>query len=817
MKNILIASALALAPAMIHSSSADAQNQSARVVKAPPALVGSGFYTPNRAPLQGVPFQKLPPGAITPRGWLREQLLLDANGLSGRLPEVSPFLKYEGNGWVDPKSNDGWEELPYWLRGYGDLSYVLRDPKMLKTTQKWIDGILANQKPDGYFGPERLKTTENGKPDLWPHMLVLDALHSYYEFSGDARVIPWMTRYFRWQSKLPNDSFKSGWGALRWADNMAVLYWLYNKTGDDFLLDLGRRIHENSVNYVDNLPNMHNVNLAQGIREPGEFWMQSGKAKDLNAVENDYDSIMSRYGQFPGGGFAGDENIRAGKFDPRQGFETCGIVEYMHTHEMMTRISGDAAWADRAEELAFNSLPAALTPDHKGIHYITSANSIELNGGGTQGQFDNHFEMLPFRDGATDYRCCPHNYGMGWPYYAEESWLATSDKGVAASLYTASDVSVKVGDGTLVKWSEATEYPFADTIQFKLSTPKTVRFPLYLRIPQWTQNAQISVNGKAVKVAATPLSYVALERSWKDGDTVSLRLPMQIAVKKWAENGDSVSVKYGPLWFALDMGETWQREGGPDAFPQFYVTAQKPWNYGLPADVKASDFTISRPVAVSAQPWTPATAPIRLQIKARRVPGWEADAQGIVRPLQESPALSSQPLQTVSLLPMGAARLRISSFPTVSSGPGAFDWQPHAQGNLTRAAASHVHDSLEAINDGILPKNSNDHSVRRFTWWDHRGGQEWASLTFAKSQTVSSASLYWFQDGAGCYAPASWKLSYKDGDNWKTVETTDNFGTAIDQFNTVKFKPVTTTALRVDVQLMPDKSSGILEWQTNAK
>ncbi len=792
----------------------------ARVVKSPPALTGSGFYAANRAPLQGVPFQKLPPGAVTPRGWLRRQLELDATGLSGRLPEISDFLKYEDNGWVDPKSNNGWEELPYWLRGYGDLSYVLKDSKMLATTQKWTNGILSAQKPNGYFGPDRLLTSENNMPDLWPHMLVLDALHSYYDYSGDARVIPFMTRYFKWQSTLPDNAYKNGWGALRWADNMAVLYWLYNKTGNASLLDLSKRIHDNSVNYVDNLPNMHNVNLAQGIREPGEYWMQSGNPAHLNAVEQDYQSIMSRFGQFPGGGFAGDENIRPAFTDPRQGFETCGIVEYMHTDEMMTRISGDPVWADRAEELAFNSLPAALTADHKGIHYITSPNLVEINKGGTKGQFDNHFDMLTFRNGAHDYRCCPHNYGMGWPYYAEESWLATSDKGVAASLYAASEANVKVGDGTPVKWSETTDYPFNDTIQLKLSTPKTLRFPLYLRIPRWTQGAQVSVNGKSVKVNATPLSYVALERNWKNGDTVSLRLPMKVSVRKWEKNKNAVSVNYGPLTFAYDSGEEWYRTGGTNAWPEWSVKPKSAWNYGLPVDVKASDFKIVRKSgALSDQPFTPATAPISLQTRVRRVPGWSADSQGIVQTLQSSPALSTEPLQNVSLVPMGAARLRISSFPTVSPAKSALDWRIAApKPPLFNVSASHIGDDPDAMVDGIEPKSSGDQSIGRFTWWDHRGTGEWASIDTKAPRRVSGVSLYWFDDtGSGqCRVPLSWKLLYRDGATWKPVQNATAFGVTRDKYNTVSFAPITTSALRVEVQLQPGMSGGILEWKIDA-
>ncbi len=739
------------------------------------------------------------------------------------MAQVSDYLKYEGNGWVDPNSNNGWEEMPYWLRGYGDLGYVLDDAQMIAQTRKWLDGILANQKADGYFGPDKLRTAENGMPDLWPHMLVLDALHSFYDRTNDARVIPFMQRYYKWQSTLPDNAYKNGWGALRWADNMAVLYWLYNKTGDASLLDLSRRIHTNSVNWVDNLPNGHNVNLAQGIREPGEYWMQSGDPKHLNAVEQDYARIMSQFGQMPGGGFAGDENTRRGFGDPRQGFETCGIVEFMHTHEMMTRISGDPVWADRAEELAFNSLPAALTPDHKGIHYITSPNLIEAGQSGTKGQFDNRFPMLNFEPGIHNYRCCPHNYGMGWPYYAEESWLATSDKGVAASLYAASDVSVKVGDGTLVKWSETTDYPFNATINFKLSTPKTVKFPFYLRVPRWAKSAQLKVNGRVVPTFAVPLSFLVLEREWKNGDTVSLQLPMQVSLRKWEQNKNSVSVDYGPLTFAFNPGEQWVRNGGTDSWPHFAVKPVGAWNYGLPQNVKASDFEVIRkPGKVSDQPFTPQSAPIQLRIKARRVPGWGADSQNIVHPLQQSPARSTEPVETITLLPMGAARLRIASFPTVSANPAALDWTLGApKAPLYEASASHEHDDIEALADGIVPAKSDDTSVPRFTWWDHRGTSEWAALNFKTPKRVSSASLFWFDDtGKGeCRVPASWKLLFKDGDTWKPVEVqgTTGFGTARDTFNTVSFAPVTTSALRVEVQLQGEMSGGILEWKTDAK
>jgi hypothetical protein len=114
--------------------------------------------------------------------------------------------------------------------------------------------------------------------------------------------------------------------------------------------------------------NWHNVNIAQGFREPGVYYQQAGLEMFLQAAENNYEAVMKAYGQFPGGGFGGDENCRPGYTDPRQGFETCGIVEFMHSFEMLLKISGKSGLgADRCEELAFNSLPCGT---HTGLERL---------------------------------------------------------------------------------------------------------------------------------------------------------------------------------------------------------------------------------------------------------------------------------------------------------------------------------------------------------------------------------------------------------------------------------------------------------------
>jgi hypothetical protein len=644
-----------------------------------PATGKDDLYVANRPPLLPSRLIKLPIGSITPKGWLRHQLELEADGMTGHLEEISKWCKFESNAWAAPdgQGHSGWEELPYWLKGFGDLGYVLKDDKIIREARKWIGAVIASRQPDGWFGPRSLQTSLDGKPDLWPHMVMCNVLQSYYEFSGDARVLELLTGYFKWLNARPAADFGNGyWPKIRAGDSLETAYWLYNRTGDASLLELAKKVHDHMARWDSGVINWHNVNVSQGFREPGVYYLQAGDAKYLQDAERNYETVMGLYGQFPGGGFAGDENCRPGYTDPRQGFETCGIVEFMHSFEMLMKISGNPLWADRCEYIAFNSLPAALTPDLKGLHYLTCANQVQLDRANHAPDVENRGTMFSYSPFEV-YRCCQHNVSHGWPYYAEELWLATADRGLCASLYSASDVSAKVGDGATVKISEETDYPFSDTVTLRISADKPVEFPLYLRIPRWCEKPAVKVNGKQVGLEAKPLAYAVVARAWQAGDTVTLRLPMRIAVQKWEKNHGAVSVDYGPLTFSLELGEKWTRYGKDEAWPEWEVFPTTPWNYGLVMNDRnpAASFSVVKTRGpLAANPFMPDSAAVKLRAKARRVPAWKLDALGVVGKLQENPVRSSEPVETVTLIPMGAARLRISAFPEIGAGPGAHEW-----------------------------------------------------------------------------------------------------------------------------------------------
>jgi hypothetical protein len=650
-------------------------------VDRPATATRNAHYVSNRAPLAPQAFVKLPIGSVKPGGWLRENLVRQADGLAGNLGQISVWLTKKNNAWLsaDGTGEWGWEELPYWLKGYGDMAYLLGRPEMRAETKVWIEGTLSSQRPNGDFGPV---VRRKGKRDLWAQMLMLFCLQSAYEHAPDPRILTLMTRYFKWQLTLPDEDFlEDYWENSRGGDNLYSVYWLYNRTGEPWLLDLATKIDRNTANWrqMGNLPNWHNVNVAQCFREPATYALQSGNKADLAATYANFRLIRQRYGQVPGGMWGGDENSRPGYTDPRQAIETCGMVEQMASDELLFQFTGDPLWAENCEDVAFNTLPAAFMPDYRSLRYLTAPNMVVSDAKNHAPGIQNdgpYLMMNPFSS-----RCCQHNHGNGWAYYAENAWLATPDNGLAAVFFGENEVSAKVADGQPVTIRQQTHYPFEEQIRLTLQTAKPVRFPLYLRVPTWCAAPKLRVNGQPVTVSVKPGQYLKVTHLWRSGDRVTLDLPMRLTVRRWTANANSASVNYGPLTFSLKIQEAyrkensattaqhdsgWQPSADPSKWPAYEIFPGSAWNYGLvlPAAKPETAFrVVKRPWPADNFPFTPPSAPIELRATARRLPGWGLDQYGLCATLPPSPVKTDAPAEEVTLVPMGAARLRISAFP----------------------------------------------------------------------------------------------------------------------------------------------------------
>ncbi|HMH23897.1 MAG TPA: family 43 glycosylhydrolase [Puia sp.] len=708
-------------------------------------------YISNRAPLLKDHFAKLPVTAFKPGGWLKKQLELQRDGLTGHLGEISIWLSKKDNAWLNKegKGKWGWEELPYWLKGYANIGYMLRDEKIIKEATFWINTVLNGQRADGDFGP---MVEHKGKRDLWTNMPMLWCLQSWYEYSGDRRVLPFMARYFKWELSLPDSMFlKDYWENSRGGDNLYSVYWLYNRSPEPWLLDLATKIDRNTANWrqKDNLPNWHNVNIAQSFREPAEYYMQTHSQTDLDATYNDFSLVRQRYGHVPGGLFGADENARKGYDDPRQATETCGMVEQMTSDQMLLRSTGDTRWAENCEDIAFNTFPAAFMPDYRSLRYLTAPNMVVSDSRNHSPGIDNSGPFLMMNPFSS--RCCQHNHAAGWVYYAENCWMATPDNGLAAQLYSDGVLTAKVADGTTVTVTEKTRYPFEGTITFEVKAVRPVGFPLYLRIPAWCKAPVVRVNGAAIMVTAAPGGYLRLEKIWKDGDQISLELPMELAVRKWTNNKNSISLNYGPLTFSLKIAEQyvkknsretaqgdskWQEDADTENWPSFEIYPASAWNYGLvlDEDLLHSFSVIRKPWPADDNPFVNSGAPIEIRAKGRKIPSWTIDQYGLCAVLPQSPVATDEATEELILVPMGGARLRISAFPVVA-----------AQGTASSAALADPQE--QTFVNPVLPSGPDPYSFYKdgYYYYTNTMGDRlvlWKSASIARLRTAESRTIF---------------------------------------------------------------------------
>lgn len=594
------------------------------------------------------------------------------------------------------------------------LAYLLQDEALIRKAQPWIEWVLTHQEASGYLGPKRFAQEPRGEPgiqktpreDWWPRMVMLKVLQQYYSAAGDPRVVEVLLRYFRYQlqelPKTPLDHW-SFWANRRGGDNLMVVYWLYNLTGEPFLLELAELLHEQTYPWTEiflnrnpapstdlrhlypyNIPNrypfdrelirrlsveqwqsFHCVNFAQGIKAPLVYWQHHPGPRYPEAVTRALAEVKKYHGQ-PQGMFGGDEPMHGNH--PTQGVELCAITEMMFSLEVMLPIRGDLAMADLLERIAFNALPAQTTEDFRNRQYFQSANQVMA----TRAR-RNFFE--DDAHGGTDlcfgvlngYPCCTCNMHQGWPKLVQNLWYAAPDGGLAALVYAPCTLSTQVADGTRVRIVEETDYPFEESIRFTLEPEQPVEFSLHFRVPDWARGVGLRINDQEVGAVPTE-RLLRVRREWKAGDRVTLDFETEVRLTRWMEN--AVAVERGPLVYALRIQENWQRVNNQDHHGEYYeVRPGSPWNYALLHQVvqrPEDGFRLVRkPIAGGAYPWGRTNAPLVLHTRGKRVPEWRLynEMSGPLPHAMPAGHLRNEPSEEIVVLPYGCTRLRITEFP----------------------------------------------------------------------------------------------------------------------------------------------------------
>lgn len=628
----------------------------------------------NRLPLAPQPFLPLPTGSVRPAGWLKRQLEIQARGMGGRLDEFWPDLG-PNSGWLGG-SGESWERGPYFLDGLLPLAWALDDPILKAKAQRFIDWTLSSRQSNGMFGPA-------SNDDWWPRMVMLKVLMQYHDLTGDARVVPLMTAYFHHQlAALPTRPLKD-WGRFRWQDQLVAMIWLYNRTGDPRLIDLAHLLRRQGWDWKamfaafpftakvtpreiglvlrpegdiggtgDPALSAHGVNNAMGIKASPVWSLISGDPGDRDAVFYQL-AELDRYHGMPTGMFAADEHL-AGR-NPSQGVELCTVVETLFSLEQALAITGNGALADRIERIAYNALPAAFTDDMWSHQYDQQPNQIRT--GIQHGPWTSNGDQANMFGLEPHFGCCTANFHQGWPKLLGSTWMATADGGLAAVVHAPARLSTSVGE-VPITIETITDYPFRGTLAYYMAPARPVSFPLKLRVPNWATGCRLRVNGRTLD-AVPQAGFVTITRVWHAGDRVELIIaqrPTTVA----GYNG-SFSVADGPLLYVLPIGERWTKLRQRGLSADWRTEPTTSWNYGLP---QAAVFQRGE-APIPPVPFGRSAPAAWLTTEARYVPKWQAQG-AFAAPPPPFPAATAGSTEKITLVPYGAAKLRITSFPAIA-------------------------------------------------------------------------------------------------------------------------------------------------------
>jgi len=628
-------------------------------------------------------FHPLALGAIRPRGWLQRQLRTQADGLSGHLDEFWPDVGQSQ--WFGGKA-EGWERAPYWLDGAIPLAWLLDDQPMKARISRYVDVILAQQRPDGWYGPYP-EDAVTKRYDMWAILLANKVLAQYHDVTGDPRVLAAITRSLHALLSGLDRTPLYGWGRFRWYEGLVPVYHVYERAPEPWLLELARKLRAQGVDFqalfaTDDLAaptprrglwkwTKHVVNTAMAAKASALSWRLDQRPADRTFAKGMIAFLDQHHGQVTGM-FAGDECL-AGK-NPLQGTELCSVVEFMYSLEQLFSVFGDPFFGDRLERVAFNALPATFAPDMWSHQYDQQVNQAQCtinpdHSWTTNGPESNLYGLEP------NFGCCTSNMHQGWPKFVAHLWMESPDEGLVAAAWAPCQIETSSHD-VPIRVDVETDYPFRDTVKVVIEPDAPVRFPLRLRVPAWATGATVRI-GSGGEMPMTPGTLHVIDRQWDAGRvTLALRFPMR--PKASVRYNESVAVERGPLVYALRIGEEWTRVNADKPNRElphgdFEVRPTTPWNYGLVLDpARPEDSLTFEDRPIGDRPFSPEGAGVVARARGRQIPGWKLAHgwAGEVSPADVAwsdpgKAPTDQPVENVTLIPYGCTNIRITEFPRV--------------------------------------------------------------------------------------------------------------------------------------------------------
>ncbi len=590
---------------------------------------------------------------IKPEGWLKRQLEIQSEGLSGNLHKIWPDIR--DSAWIGGKC-EGWERVPYWLDGFIPLAYLLENDELIATVKKYIEAILSAQEDDGWICP--LKDGKREKYDTWALQLICKVLKVYYDCSGDERIPDVIYKVLKnYYDLLKSGTIKLfGWGKYRWFELFISINFLYEKYQEEWIKDLAKIIKEQGFDYnatTENWKepshvwkmNTHIVNICMMLKSEAVSHELLGEQNTDNAEK--LREILDKYNGTAFEGFTGDEVLSG--IDPTKGTECCAIVEQMYSYEEIFAHTGDNKWAERLEVLGFNALPATISEDMWTHQYVQQVNQIAcqktmiMAPWSTNGPYAHTFGLEP------NFGCCTANFNQGWPKFALSTFMH-KDNTIISSLMLP---SVLNDNGVKIKLT--TNYPFENKMYYLIDSEKDFNF--VIRIPSFAK--KLKVNGENTEVHDLEIAISA-------GKT---EIEVEFETKPYLKSrpNDLYALQMGSLLFSVPVAykkemREYTKNGVERKFPycDYQFVPQTPWNYGY-AD---QDFRVEFN-GISDIPFSQKNPPVTIKADMQQINwGLKFPYRSIARKTPKSRKPVTE-VQEISLCPYGCARLRMTEMPVL--------------------------------------------------------------------------------------------------------------------------------------------------------
>lgn len=692
---------------------------------------------------------------------------------------------------------------------------VQKNPALEKYLDTLISYIASAQEPDGYLytfrtvkaakphdwiGTQRWEKEEDLSHELYNSGHLFEAAVAHFQATGKRSMLNIAIR----NADLLVRDF--GFGKTeRFPGHQIIetgLTKLYRVTGNKQYLDLAKffldvrgpgKQYSQEYNQAHKKVTDQHEAVGHAVRATymytgmADVAALTGDEHYLHAIDDIWHDVVERKMYITGGigaTGAGEAFGKAYQLPNMSAYaETCASIANVYWNSRMFLLHGDAKYIDVLERTLYNGLLSGVSLSGDRFFYPNPLASM--------GQHQ--------RSAWFSCACCISNMTRFLPSMPGYIY-AQNKNNIYINLFVGNTASIQL-PAAKVELIQQTNYPWEGKNEITVNPEKAAGFALHVRIPGWALNDPVPGDLYHTQDAASPAitlllngkpyhyktekGYAVIDRNWKKGDKVTITLPMKaekiLANERVKDDKFRFALQRGPLMYCLE---------GPDNL-----------------DSSVQNIVVDKHAAVNAI-FKPAllNGVTILEMKGSSAKR-QLNSDELVHTTQTVTAIpyyawaNRGPADMTVWIPYEASAAKPKPAPTIAS-------------KAKVSASLHNQRMYKALNDQYEPADAKDNNAPYLHWWPKKNSLEWVQYDFDTPQTISSSSVYWYDDGpwGGCRIPLSWKLYYKKGEEWVEVKHTTPYSITKDKYDTVHFEPLTTTALKLEIQQPVEYSAGLHEW-----